>query len=421
MAKGLRLIQPTVISCLVASLCGCTVIKNGGRGGSVTVTINGVDGAIGSNQASETVQKRFISEHVTTIKAQTESGSITVRPVEDGTDEIHIAATKTVHGSDSTDTLKSLLPSISVQAELIDGTLVLSSKHPVDFGAHHRSVSVDYVVTAPPRLAVDLRSGTGVIKMSGLKGGGTLHTDYGNIEVKDGAGRLDLSSSSGTITLLRAMDAENIVAKSDYGSIDLQQVAGTVQAETSSGSLTVSNAQRAISLKLHSDYGKVTVVDVAGSVQASSSSGAVSLRNARITERLTMHSDYGNVEASGVTCSSPNLKVELTAQSGSVSYSGDASELTLKSDYGAVSGDLTSHLTLMAANLHSSSGSVELTVPASVSAAVVASTSSGTVGIPEGVSNSVDGNGAHKTVTLGGGSAPIKLESEYGNVNLKTR
>jgi DUF4097 and DUF4098 domain-containing protein YvlB len=409
--------------CGIATLSGCVVTNMPGKSGRVvtvngaTVTVNGVNvtGGIGANSAEDTVQKRFIAGSVSSLKADANTGSIEISSTEAGSDEIHVQATRTIHGSDSVETLKPLLADVSVQAELVNGALVLSSKHPADFDKRNISVSVDYVVTVPQRLALDLRTGSGAITVHGIKGDARLHTDYGGIELTDIGGSVDASTTSGAVSIHGAEGAKRIDAKTDYGDIDLTQVSGAIDANTSSGTITVQDARNAVNMKLHSDYGKVSISNAAGSIDASSSSGVVRISDSQLFNHLSMHSDYGSVEASNITSAGPELRVELTADSGTVTYEGQASDLTMQSDYGAVNGELGSALTLRSAALRSSSGAVTLALPASTSAKVDASTSSGNVDLPNGHSDSSG------SVTLGQGAAHVKLESDYGNVALRTK
>jgi DUF4097 and DUF4098 domain-containing protein YvlB len=404
-------------SCVFASLTGCVVTTTSRGRNNTTVKINGVtvSGGTSANSAEETVQKRFKAESVRSIQSTTDSGSIRVLPVESGPDEIRVQATKTLHGAESADTLKSLLAEVTVQAELVNGALVLSAKNPADFEKRNISVVIDYVVTVPPRLAVDLRTGSGAISVRGVQGGSKLHSDYGSIDLRDVGANLDVSTNSGSVSIEQALNTTGIAAKSSYGNIDLRQVAGSIAAETDSGSVTVNDAERAGSIKLHSGYGNVTVSNASGMLEATSSSGTVKLSNSRLSSRLSLHSDYGNVEATDVSSAETALTVEMTTQSGAITFLGAASDLTLQSDYGVVNGELSSALTLRAAALRSSSGSVSLVLPANSSASVNASTSNGSVELPSGRS------GNSGSMTLGAGSAHVKLESDYGDVVLRTK
>jgi hypothetical protein len=397
----------------LASLSGCvarTIHRNG-----VTVTVNGINasGVVGSNSATESVQKRFQAGSVSSLKADTDYGSIEIIPMESGKDEIHVQATKTVHGSDPSDKLKTLLSSVTIQADLVNGALVLTSTHPADFNNQNISVSIDYVLTVPPRLALALRTGSGAISVNGALGGGKLHSDYGDIKMKDVGGALDVSTSSGSISVERAANA--IVAKSSYGNITLNNISGDIDADTQSGTISVHSVDKASTVKLHSGYGNVSLDGGCGTVDASSTSGVVTLNDCRITNHLKLHSDYGNVEATNVTSQQPELNAELTTQSGSATFNGEASDLMLHSDYGSVNGELGAALPLRTATLRSSSGSVSLTLPATASARVNASTSSGTVDLGNG------DNGSSGSLTLGSGAAQVNLESSYGNVVLRTK
>ncbi len=134
-----------------------------------------------------------------------------------------------------------------------------------------------------------------------------------------------------------------------------------------------------------------------------------------------MSSNYGNVEATDISSGSTELQTELTTRSGSVTYNGPASKLILRSDYGPVIGELNAALPLHSADLNSSSGGVTLVLPASSSARVDASTSSGSIQFPDANDNGTSSSDSHRVTTMGSGEAQVHLKSNYGNVVLRTK
>lgn len=395
----------------LSGLAGCVV--RGSRPPQIHVSMSG-------NQVQETVQKTFKAEKVAHLRLQNVNGSIEVDPAAPNVDEIHIQATKIVSGSSAQDQLKPLLAKVQVEATLEGDTLKVQSRYPHDLFKQSTGVSVNYVISVPARLIVDLSTSNGTVQVNGVQGGGKVHSDYGNIDVHAVGGTLDISTSSGEITVDDAHTATSLTAKTDYGSIDLQNVSGVIDARSGSGPITVGQAQQTKRLTLHSDYGNIDISDAGGPIDASSSSGQISVAHAHVSDHLALHTDYGNVEATEIHADGTTLKVDLTTNSGTLYFRGDSSDLTLKSDYGAVEAALTSTLTLQSAKLHSSSGNVAFTLPSSVSARIDADTASGHVELP-GPSPSDSQNSSHRTLTLGSGAAPVSLHSDYGNVALQTQ
>ena len=418
MLRVSRVLAPVAVGTL--SIFGCAIHTNFQGPGNTTVTVNGknMTTTVGKNEATETVQKRFLAAQVGSVSADTERGNIEVRAATDGSSEIQVQATKSIHGDDPEETLKTLLPSVSVSAELKGTALVLTSDYPEEYKKKNVSVAVHYLITVPSRLGVDLKTSSGDIKLNGVQGGAKVSTEYGSIDVRGAAGTLEVETSSGAITIADAAGANKIFAKTRYGNISIERAGGEIEAETNSGSITVSDVHSATGLTLKSEYGNVELTNAAGKIHATTNSGQVKVNEATVIDSLTLHSDYGNVEANAIVGvgGASLLKVELTTSSGSVLYSGEASDLTLKSAYGGVSGKLTGKIGLKSANVTSSSGSAELTLPQNISATVRTATASGQVDVPGGlVCTNSNEDGTDKTVLVGGGAAKVKISSEYGN------
>ncbi len=409
---------------MLTSACGLIFgcAAHGRHGLNITVNGKNVNINAGSNEARDTVQKLFLASKVREVSAETPVGSIEVRAAPAGVDEIHVEATRIITGNDPIESLRTLLPSVAVTAELKDSTLRLSSTEPADFKGRNLQVAVNYVVTVPSRIGVKLNTSSGEIKLEGIHGDIEAESDYGAIHVHDAFGKIKLSGNSGAISVSDSPDSSSISANTKYGDIRLEHVGGALEAETASGAIHIADAVRAVSLKLHSDYGAISVTKAAGRIEATASSGAISIDGSHVSGNLKLHSAYGAVSATGIVATGKDLKVEISADSGAVTYSGDASELNLESNYGEVTGSLADRLPLKSANLHSSSGGVELTLTSTASATVQTVTSSGQVQVPGGIvcTNSNE-DGTDKTVMLGSGAAKVKLSSDYGNVALRTQ
>lgn len=103
-----------------------------------------------------------------------------------------------------------------------------------------RTGETAYEVTVPEGTRVILRSMTGSLTVRGVKGSADLHTNNGDVEVTDGAERIEMATLSGDVTGLRLRGA--VEATSLNGTVTLTDVQGrSVHAESTSGDLELIN------------------------------------------------------------------------------------------------------------------------------------------------------------------------------------
>lgn len=218
----LRCYIPAIAGAVVLAMAGCNAVHNNVSRQIVIMPSTGnANTATGGNEATETVQKTFIAAKVVTLQVDGQVGSIAVQ-ARPGTEEIHIEAGKSIRGSDSVEQLKALLPAITVSSSMTGSSLILSSAYPADYSKRNLNVSVSYIITVPPRIALNLRSASGAIMFSGIHGGVKAHTEFGNLDARESTGDLELSTSSGYIKIADSPEATSINAKTDFGAIDIQ-------------------------------------------------------------------------------------------------------------------------------------------------------------------------------------------------------
>lgn len=318
---------------------GCHVRANG-MNGNFHISINGSR----DHEVKEKFEKVFKAEKVKTLQVTASAGDIVIEPDEKA-DEINIKAVKVVSGDKKEKDLKPYLAQLEVTAVLKDDRLVVESKFP-----EIKNVSgyVNYKITVPKRLALDLNSASGNVTAQGVTGGVQIETASGEIAIKNVGG-----ASGGQI-------------------------------------------------KLHSASGNIKVTD------------------AQADSLFSLEAASGELEAKNIRAVGSVLKVHLVSQSGSVHFSGDAGEFDASAASGEIEADLTSKLTLLSANLHSASGNVQLTLPASVSAKVDASTASGSLNPPQGVPNPEEDT-RKLAFSLGSGTAPVHIDTASGDIIIQTR
>ncbi|MFQ5507635.1 MAG: DUF4097 domain-containing protein, partial [Planctomycetota bacterium] len=161
------------------------------------------------------------------------------------------------------------------------------------------SPTVRMYAVVPPGTRLHARSNSGYIQAQGPLAACQLRTSYGDIELSDVDGNVELWSRSGSLDLARAR-AEKLSLETGYGSIRLEAIeAGQLRAQSRSGNIAAEGLEAGRSV-LASSYGDVTLAAVSGDLDVRTASGSIRLEGA--VDGKTKHSsNYGNVTVSGVT------------------------------------------------------------------------------------------------------------------------
>ena len=114
-------------------------------------------------------------------------------------------------------------------------------------------------ITVPPGFeAVELRSGTGELVASGVRGRLRLHTGVGRVVARDGRGQLELKTGMGGVEVERF--SGSLKATTGKGDVALSDVAGDVQAGTGYGRIHLSAGELAAEeINLKSGYGEISL------------------------------------------------------------------------------------------------------------------------------------------------------------------
>jgi DUF4097 and DUF4098 domain-containing protein YvlB len=168
-------------------------------------------------------------------------------------DEIRVEAVKRANGHDGNDTRRQL-EGVTIEASDRGGRVEISTTYPREQNSH---VDVDYTVHVPTGAAVSVRSVSGNIELTALKGEARLETVSGtvtttnsrqlarvksvsgDVSVSDGSSGdvLSLGSVSGNLTV-RRLKARTLEVQTISGDLSLTEtVCDRVQAKTVSGDL----------------------------------------------------------------------------------------------------------------------------------------------------------------------------------------
>ena len=192
-----------------------------------------------------------------------------------GGDEVRIEAVKRVRSRDEADT-KTLLDELRIEVTELPNRVEVRTLHPRN--RRNYSGSVDYTVAMPAGGSATLRSVSGNVRVTNVKGELRAESVSGDV-ITSGAGRLSL-------------------AKSVSGDIQVSDVSteGEITASTVSGGLTA-RGLKARAIDLGSVSGDVILTDVA-------------------CDRATVKTVSGNLEYNGALARSG--RYEMTAHSGNV-------------------------------------------------------------------------------------------------------
>ena len=261
-----------------------------------------------------TFQQSFPVNADTTLDVTTDRGKVAIEATSANT--VEVVGTVTVRmGWDTPVNAVALAQQVAQRPPVqVDGAVVRLAD-PADRD-ERRAVTVSYVVRLPARLPVTVRSGSGAIRVRGVKAPVSVTTQSSAIDVLS-AGKVTLATGSGAVRVIgtegdltvdtqsSAIDADGIRgafrARTGSGAVRAALVGdGGVDVETESSAIDVRGARGA--LAVHSNSGSVTLTgdpSAAWSVTTGSSSINVTVPSAAA---MALHatSRSGGVEATGL-------------------------------------------------------------------------------------------------------------------------
>ena len=239
-------------------------------------------------------------------------------------------------------------------------------------GKRTSGVSIDFVVTVPPKTALRVDVASADVRAKGIEGGITVHSASGDISVAGSPAPVNISTASGDIWVTGAHAQVDVRASS--GDVFFNDVTGSVAARTASGDIHIQDSR-------------------SGHLTAAAASGDIDLRGSSGHE-LTVTTASGDIDIRDVGAE------ELTAA--------------------AASGDITVWLaTPFSATMEarSKSGDVTVALPSGSDCRVRATTASGNISSRLNLSDcslqkrSISGR-------LGAGRGSVEVSTASGDIEL---
>lgn len=334
-----------------------------------------INGNWGSQARFErTVELQQAMQPGSTFAVSTDSGSIHVAGEETGQAQI-VATIEARAGSE--EEAQELAERVEIHLEETARRVAVVAHKPTT--GFNRSISISYRVVVPRQTHVECSSASG------------------SVEAIDLTGNVNATSASGSAKAARIHGSVRL--RSASGSAHCEGVTGgDADIESASGSASLSDASQARACRVQSASGSAGAERVeADSLRVHSSSGSAKASDAR-AKTIALSAGSGNVSAGNLDCQ------RLTAEDGSghisVTFSPSAPR------------DLT-------AEIHNSSGGVDVVLPPGFAGRVDLSAISGSVHIDLPVSVQGEIGGKHVAGTIGEGAGSLSIHTASGSIHVR--
>jgi len=347
--------RPIVIALLVAAL---TLVCVGI--GAVIFFANGL-------QTNNPFDRRNISsmvEESKTLKVDA-SKPLTLNVVDNAGDVtitggdvkvVTVKAVKTAYDS-SQARADAEVKAIKYTIEQTGSTITLKYELPKSVNFRNNVNTVDFVITVPNEVMVDIKNSMGKISVASTKGSVTVKNDFGDVTVENLEGALLVKTNSGKVTATSIVaGSENIDLNSDFGSVTLKKAGGKdITLDSNSGAITLSEVRATGELNTNTDFGNSTFENgSADSLHTETNSGKVSLSKLKISKQIFVKDDFGDIDLEQAFAAS----YDLHTNSGAITVDGVKADLKAHTDFGSIKITNAESVTL---DLKTNSGSVEFT------------------------------------------------------------
>ncbi len=157
----------------------------------------------------------------------------------------------------------------------------------------HVNMDAHYTIRLPKQFNVDLRTGGGVVSVSGLKGEIKTNTSGGKLKFTQLEGPIDGKTSGGSIEMSSCNGDSNI--NTSGGSIDVKSGRGRLEARTSGGSIAVRDYVGDTDVK--TSGGRLALENVSGKITGKTSAGSIDLSLADpVTDDVNLDSSAGSID-----------------------------------------------------------------------------------------------------------------------------
>jgi DUF4097 and DUF4098 domain-containing protein YvlB len=364
-----------------------------------------------------------------------DSGAVTITGAD--VDTIQIKAVKTAY--DSTQTRADAeVKTIKYAVEQNGNTITLKYELPKSMNFSNNVNRVDFVVTVPHDIVVDINTNNGKVDVANTKGDVTVKNSFGDITVENIEGALYVHTNSGDVNATSIVaSAENIDLSSDFGTVILKKAgAKDITLDSNSGAITLSEVRATGDITTKTDFGNTSFENgSADGIHIQTNSGKVSLGKLNINQQIFVKDDFGNIDLNQAFGTS----YDVHTNSGSITVDGAKGKLKVDSDFGNITITNADSVTLTAETnsgtvefsgtlgegphyIKSDFGAIDITLSSDIKLDVDLKTDFGKIKSDLPVTVTLTGNsnnqGDHITGTINGGGEQLTVQANSGNVTI---
>lgn len=390
-----------------------------------------------SSELEESKTLKVGTEKSLTLKVADDSGDVTITGAD--VDTVQVRVIKTAYDSTQSRADEEV-KGMKYAIEQSGGTITLKYELPKSMNFSNHINTVDFVVTVPNEVTVDVNSNIGEVSVASTKGNIDIKNSFGAVTVEDIEGALSVHTNSGEVNATSIVaGVENINLSSDFGGVTLRKADGKdITIDSNSGTITLSEVRATGDINTKTDFGGTSFENgSSNSLSVETNSGGVSLVKIRVSKEIKVQDSFGEIELEQALASS----YDLHTNSGSITVSGVKGKLKAHTDFGGVKIDNAQAVTL---DVNTKSGTVEfsgslgtgphtvssdfgeivLTLPADSKLNVDLSTDFGNINSDLPITIVTNGNsrseGDQIAGSINGGGEKLTVQTKSGGVNINT-
>ena len=297
--------------------------------------------------------------------------------------------------------------------------------------------TVDFIVTVPSETSVEVDANFGEVNVKDTRGSVDIANSFGDVILLSIEGEVTVDTRSGKVdaSAINAGDA-NIELTSGFGTVSLDGANGKdIVLHSSSGILEMSDVRASGKVEMATDFGDVRFNNgSASALRVETNSGKVTLEGLTLRGALTAKSELGEISLEKVKATS----YDVQTNSGSITLDGVSGNVKAHSGFGSVTVKNADSVTLDLSTqsgpvefegslgdgphtVHTDFGEINLTFPANSALDVDLQTDFGSIesDIPITVILSGDGEKNHQTGKMNEGGAKLTVSTQSGNISIQ--
>jgi putative adhesin len=433
--------RPIIIALLVSAL----VLVLAGIGAVIFFTANGgfptnnpFDRRNISSELEESKTLKVDTTKPLTLKVADAAGDVTITGAD--VDTVQVKVVKTAYDS-SQSRADAEVEGIKYIIEQAGNTITLKYELPKSMNFSNNVNTVDFVVTVPREVTVDVNGNLGKVSVAGTKGNVDIKNDFGDATIENIEGALSVQTNSGEVNATSIVaGSENIDLRSDFGTVILKKAGGKdITLDSNSGTITLSEVRATGDLTTNTGFGNIAFENgSADALHVETNSGKVSLVKINITKEIFVKDDFGDIELEQAIAPS----YDLHTNSGSVTVNGAGGKLKADTDFGNVTISNAQSVTLTVETksgnvefsgtlgmgphfIKSDFGGIDISLPTDAKLTVDLKTDFGKISsdIPITVTLT-ESSSSDKSQIIGsinGGGEQLTVQANSGNINIKVR